>query len=96
MAEAKVYLNSKELGQGVFKTKVSKYEIQAGDTLVIKCEGYETDSIEIVRKANPWFVALDFASTLGLGLFVDAATGNLYKPNTRNLEVVLRKEGGAK
>jgi len=92
-AEAKIYLDNKEVGQGVFKTKISKFNLQEGEVLLVKCEGYITDTIIVSRKASPWYIALDFVSTIGIGLAVDVGTGNIYRPNTQNLEIELKKEG---
>jgi hypothetical protein len=91
--EAKVYLDNKEVGQGVFKTRISKYDLQEGDILLVKSEGYKTDTIVISRKASPWYTALDFVSTLGVGLLLDVGTGNIYRPNTQKLDINLKEEG---
>jgi len=90
--EAKVFLNNKEIGQGIFKIKVSKYDLQEGDILVIKKDGYINDTIVIERKINEWYTIADFVSTLGLSLIVDVTTGNIYRPNTQNIEINLIKK----
>ncbi len=90
--QAKVYLNDKVVGEGVFKIKVPKAQLQEGDVLVIKCEGYENDTLIIKRKISPWYAAADFISTAGLNLLIDVGTGNIYRPNTQNIIIDLKKE----
>jgi len=91
-ANAKIYLNNREIGQGVFKIKVSKYDLQEGDLLLVKSDGYINDTIIIERKVNNWYATADFVSTMGIGLIFDVGTGNLYRPNTQNLRINLKKK----
>ena len=90
--QAKVYLNNREIGQGNFKTKISKYDLQEGAILVFKSEGYINDTITVERKINNWYAAADFISTLGVGALIDVGTGNLYRPNTQNIVIDLKKK----
>ncbi|MCK5846984.1 MAG: hypothetical protein KAG84_06070 [Bacteroidales bacterium] len=93
--QAKIYLHNKEIGQGDFKIKVSKYDLQEGDLLLIKSDGYITDTLIVERKINNWYAASDFITTLGLSLLIDVGTGNIYRPNTQNIEINLKKEGNS-
>jgi len=94
--EAKVFLNNREIGQGVFKIKVSKYDLQEGDVLVIKKDGYINDTIIIERKINEWYTVANIVTTLGIGIIIDVASGNIYRPNTQNIEIKLKKKEASK
>ena len=94
--EAKVFLNNKEIGQGVFNIKVSKYDLQEGDVIIIKNDGYINDTIIIERKINEWYTVADVVTTLGLGIIIDVANGNIYRPNTQNIEIKLKKKEASK
>jgi len=89
--EAEVYLDGQKIGTTPIDKKISKYLLQEGSVVEIKKEGYQTDSIVIERKVHPWYTLADAVSTIGIGLAIDLATGNVYRPANNRIEYELTK-----
>ena len=92
--KAEVYLDGVFLGETPLKIRISKYKLQHGSLLEIRKEGYQTQKFEVVRSPHLLYVAADIL-TGALPLLVDAANGNIYRPNTRNLKYELIPVGEA-
>ena len=85
---AKVYLDGELIGETPFKIRIEKRKIQEGSLIEIKKEGYETMEYEVIRFPHVGYVALDIVTGV-IPLIVDIADGNIYRPNTRNIEYQL-------
>jgi hypothetical protein len=86
--KALVFIDGELLGEAPLKVRVSKYKLQEGSILEIKKEGFQTLRYEVVRTPHVVYVAADILFGL-IPLVVDVADGNIYRPNTRNIEYVL-------
>jgi len=69
--------------------KVSKYDLQEGSLIEIKKEDYKTQTHEVGRNPNVLYVIADIFGGV-IPLFVDVALGNIYRPNTQNMEYELK------
>ena len=85
---AKVYLDGVFIGETPFKIRVEKRRIQEGSLIEIKKEGYETLQYDVIRFPHVGYVMLDIVTGV-IPLIVDVADGNIYRPNTRNIEYEL-------
>jgi len=65
--------------------------LQEGSIVEIKKEGFLTDSVIIERKVHPWYTSVDAISTIGIGLAVDLATGNVFRPANSKIEYNLEE-----
>lgn len=88
---ARVYIDGNYVGDAPGKIKVKKSQIQHGSKLEIRAEGYETQSFRILRKQHAIYTIADIL-TVGVGLAVDYATGNIYRPVPRSFLYELEKE----
>lgn len=93
--KAKVYLDGVLLGETPLKMRISKYKLQHGSVLEIRKEGYQTQKFEVIRSPHLLYVAADILTGV-VPLLVDAATGNIYRPNTRNIAYELIPVGEVK
>ncbi len=82
---AQVFLDGQYLGETPFKTRISKYKIQEGSIIEIKKAGFETFTYLVERNPHLLYVAANMVSG-ALPLIIDVADGNIYRPNTRNIE----------
>ena len=82
---AQVYLDGKLLGEAPMKIRVSKYSLQEGSIIEVKKDDYKTLRYEVVRRPHVGYVLLNVV-TGAIPLIVDVATGNIYRPNTRQIE----------
>lgn len=80
-----VYLDGEFIGNTPLKIRISKYKIQEGSIIEIKSVGFETIEYEIVRRPHVGYVLLNVV-TGALPLIVDVLNGNIYRPNTRQIE----------
>ena len=87
--EAEVYLDGQKIGTTPVDVKISKFLLQEGSVVEIKKAGYHTDSIIIERKVHPWYTLADAITGIGIGLAVDLATGNVYRPSNNKIEYQL-------
>ncbi|NPD44791.1 MULTISPECIES: hypothetical protein [unclassified Lentimicrobium] len=85
---AKVYLDGDCIGETPFKTRIEKRKIQEGSLIEIKKDGYETLRYEVIRFPHVGYVMLDIVTGV-IPLIVDVLDGNIYRPNTRNIEYEL-------
>lgn len=85
---AKVYLDGEFIGETPFKIRIEKRKIQEGSLIEIKKEGYETLAYDVIRFPHVGYVMLDILTGF-IPLIVDVADGNIYRPNTRNIEYEL-------
>lgn len=85
---AKVYLDGEYIGEAPFKIRIEKRKIQEGSLIEIKSEGFETLKYEVIRFPHVAYVLLDIVTGV-IPLIVDVADGNIYRPNTRNIEYEL-------
>lgn len=83
--QAQVFLDGQYLGETPYKARISKYKIQEGSIIEIKKEGYETFTYQVERNPHLLYVAANVVSG-ALPLIIDVADGNIYRPNTRNIE----------
>ena len=90
--EADVYLDGQKIGTTPVDMKISKYLLQEGSLVEIKKEGYQTDSVIIERKVHTLYTLADAISTIGIGLAIDLATGNVYRPANNKIEYKLIEE----
>jgi hypothetical protein len=91
---AEVYLDGKLIGKTPLKIRISKYMLQEGSIVDVKTNGYETVSYEVVRRPHVGYVLLNVVSG-AVPLIVDVANGNIYRPNTRQIEYelsIIKKE----
>jgi len=88
--EAEVYLDGQKIGTTPVDLKISKYLLQEGSVVEIRKEGYHTDTIILERKVHPWYTVIDAVSTIGIGLAVDLATGNVYRPSNNKIVYELK------
>jgi len=88
---ARVYIDGNYVGDAPGKIKLKKSQIQHGSKLEIKAEGFETQSYRILRKQNAIYTVADIL-TAGVGLAIDYATGNIYRPVPRTFLYELAKE----
>ena len=86
--DAKVYLDGEFIGETPFKIRIEKRKIQEGSLIEIKKEGYETLRYEVIRFPHVGYVMLDIVTGV-IPLIVDVVDGNIYRPNTRNIEFEL-------
>lgn len=89
--EAEVYLDGQKIGTTPVDVKISKFLLQEGSVVEIKKAGYQTDSIIIERKIHPWYTFADAITGIGIGLAVDLATGNVYRPSNNKIEYQLEE-----
>lgn len=85
---AKVYLDGEFIGETPFKIRIEKRKIQEGSLIEVKKEGFETMQYEVIRFPHVGYVMLDIITGV-IPLIVDVADGNIYRPNTRNIEYEL-------
>lgn len=85
---AKVYLDGEFIGETPFKIRIEKRKIQEGSLIEIKKPGFETLQYEVIRFPHVGYVLLDIVTGV-IPLIVDVADGNIYRPNTRNIEYEL-------
>ena len=90
--EAEVYLDGQKIGVTPVDVKISKYLLQEGSVVEIRKKGYHTDTVIIGRKVHPWYTLIDAVSTIGIGLAVDLATGNVYRPSNNKIDYQLKKD----
>lgn len=83
--KAEVYLDGKKIGETPLNIRISKYLIQEGSIVEVKSSGYKTLTYEVVRRPHVGYVLLNIV-TGSIPLIVDVANGNIYRPNTRNIE----------
>jgi len=91
---AQVYLDGVLIGEAPFAIRIEKQQIQEGSLIEVKKEGYQTLEYEVVRRPHVGYVLLDIIGGV-LPLVVDVVDGNIYRPNTRNIEyqlIPLKKE----
>lgn len=86
--KAQVFIDGELLGEAPSKIRISKFKLQEGSILEIRKEGFETFSYEVIRSPRLMYVAADILFGL-MPLVVDVANGNIYRPNTLNIEYVL-------
>ena len=84
---AKVYLDGEYIGETPFKIRIEKYKLQEGSLIEIKQEGFQTLEYEVIRRPHVGYVIADLLSVIPL--VIDVANGNIYRPNTRNIEYEL-------
>lgn len=87
--KALVFIDGELLGEAPLKVRVSKYKLQEGSILEIRKDGFQTLRYEVVRSPHVVYVVADILFGL-IPLVVDVANGNIYRPNTRNIEYVLK------
>lgn len=87
--ESKVFLDGEFLGVTPLKMRVSKYKLQEGSILEIRKDGYESLFYEVNRRPHVGYVVLNILSG-SIPLIIDVANGNIYRPNTRNIEIDLK------
>ncbi len=92
---AKVYLDGEFIGEAPFKIRIEKRKIQEGSLIEVKKEGYETLRYEVIRFPHVGYVMLDIVTGV-IPLIIDIADGNIYRPNTRNIEYQLMPIGAQK
>lgn len=85
---AKVYLDGDFVGETPFKIRIEKRKIQEGSLIEIKKDGFETMQYEVVRFPHVGYVVLDIITGV-VPLIVDITNGNIYRPDTRNIEYQL-------
>jgi len=83
--KSEVYLDGNKIGETPLKLRVSKYLIQEGSIIEVRSPGYKTLVYEVVRRPHVGYVLLNIV-TGSIPLIVDVANGNIYRPNTRNIE----------
>lgn len=83
--KALVFIDGELLGEAPLKVRVSKYKLQEGSILEIRKVGFQTLRYEVVRSPRVIYVAVDILFGL-IPLVVDVANGNIYRPNTLNIE----------
>jgi hypothetical protein len=88
--EAEIYLDNIFLGTTPFEERISKYKLQEGSLLEIRKPGYESEYYEVLRRPHVGYIVLNIFSG-SIPLIVDVATGNIYRPNTRNVSYQLVK-----
>lgn len=91
---ALVYLDGEFIGEAPFKIRIPKRTIQEGSLIEVKKDGYETMQYEVIRRPHAGYVILDILGGV-VPMVVDVANGNIYRPNTNNIEyelVPLKKE----
>jgi hypothetical protein len=89
--EAEVFLDGQRIGTTPIDKKISKYLLQDGSLVEIKKDGYHTDSIYIERRVHIGYMLLDVIPGLGLGLAIDLATGNIYRPKNSKINYSLKQ-----
>ena len=90
LPKAEVYLDGNRIGEAPGKIKLPRDKIQHGSSLVIKADGYEEQTYQLIRKQNAAYSVVDLLIG-GIPLAVDYATGNIYRPNPRSFEYELKK-----
>lgn len=90
-ANVDVYLDNQKIGTAPFKLKINKYMVQHGSKLEFRKEGYQTDTVTILRKVHPWYAIADLL-TAGVGFAVDAANGAIFRPRPNKFEYSLKKQ----
>jgi len=87
---AEVYLDGQKIGETPINTKLNKYLLQEGSKIEISKAGYQTETIILERKINPWYTIADML-TGGIWLGVDLGTGNIYRPVNNKISYNLEK-----
>lgn len=85
---SQVYLDGKLIGETPLHIRISKYQIQDGSIIEVRSNGYHTMTYEVIRRPHVGYVLLNIVGG-SIPLIVDVANGNIYRPNTRNIEYKL-------
>lgn len=88
---AEVYLDGQKIGTTPVNKKISKFLLQEGSVVEIKKDGYKTDSIVIERRLHIGYIFLDIVPGLVVGLAIDMATGNIYRPKNSKINYNLER-----
>jgi len=83
--KSEVYLDGEYLGLTPLKMRISKYKLQEGSVIEIRKNGYQSCFYTVDRRPHVGYVILNILSG-SIPLIVDVANGNIYRPNTRNIE----------
>jgi len=84
-SKSEVYLDGEYLGLTPLKMRISKYKLQEGSVIEIRKHGYQSCFYTVNRRPHVGYVLLNILSG-SIPLIVDVANGNIYRPNTRNIE----------
>jgi hypothetical protein len=93
--QSEVYLDGEYLGKTPLKMRIPKHQLQEGSVIEIRNHDYQSYFYEVNRRPHVGYVLLDVV-TGAIPLIVDVATGNIYRPNTRNIEFELKKDSEVK
>lgn len=86
---AQVYFNGEYQGTAPTKIQIPKNSNPRKDFIEVKAPGYETQKISINRRVSVGFTLMDLGLTLGVGLLLDFANGNIYKIRPKNVNYYL-------
>lgn len=87
---AKVFYNGEYIGNAPCKVQIQKSFRPGNSQIVIKADGYQTETIQMTRKVSVGYTLLDICTGV-VWVFIDFGTGNIYKPRPRIIDYYLEK-----